>query len=86
MNKVRAYLSENGVAIVGEDNAAHRVEQHLEHGLGSEGGADNVGDSLSSKLLVKRVKTYSGSLDVGGLGLSALLTLGVLVQNEHWRS
>ena len=31
-------------------------------------------------------KTYSGSLDVGSLCLTALLTLRVLVQNVHWRS
>jgi hypothetical protein len=29
---------------------------------------------------------YLGGLDVGGLGLSALLTLGVLVENVDWRS
>lgn len=29
-------FSENGVAVVGEHNAAHWVEQHLEHGLGTE--------------------------------------------------
>lgn len=29
-------LSQNSVAIVGEDDAAHGVEQHLEHGLGTQ--------------------------------------------------
>jgi hypothetical protein len=38
-------LSEDGVAVVGEDDAAHGVEQHLQHGLGAEAGADDVGDT-----------------------------------------
>ncbi len=29
-------LAEDSVAVVGEDDAAHGVEQHLEHGLGTE--------------------------------------------------
>ena len=73
MNKVGKkappYLSENGVAIVGEHDTSHGVEEHLEHGFRSEGGPDNVRDGL-------------GSLNVGSLGLLALFTFGVLVQNH----
>jgi hypothetical protein len=29
-------LSEDGMAVVGEDDAAHGVEQHLQHSLGAE--------------------------------------------------
>ena len=35
---------------------------------------------------VRQNVTYSSSLDVGSLGLPALLSLRVLVQNEDWRS
>jgi hypothetical protein len=28
-------FSQDSVAVVGEDDAAHGVEQHLEHGLGA---------------------------------------------------
>jgi hypothetical protein len=66
-------LSEDGVAVVGEDDAAHGVEQDLQHGLGAKGGSHDVGDS-------------SCGLDVGGLGLATLLAFGILVQNEDWRS
>jgi len=61
-------FTKNGIAIVGEDDTAHGVKEHLEHALGTEGGADDVSDGL-------------GSLDVGALGLLALLTLGVGVEN-----
>ena len=61
-----AYLSEDGIAIVGEHNTPHRVEEHFEHGLWSEGGPHDVGHGF-------------GGLDVGALGLLALLSLGVLV-------
>lgn len=37
-----AYLSENGVSVVGKDNAAHWVEEHLKHGLWSECGSHDV--------------------------------------------
>ena len=40
------YLSEDGVTVVGQHDAAHWVEEHLQHGLGSEGGADDVGHGL----------------------------------------
>ena len=62
------YLSENGVAIVGQHDAAHGVEEHLKHALGSESGPDDVTDGLCS-------------LDVGLLSSLTLLTLGVLVEH-----
>ena len=40
------YLSEDGISIVGQDDTAHRVEEHLKHALGSESSSDNVGYSL----------------------------------------
>lgn len=30
-------LTKDGVAVVGHDDSAHGVEQHFEHGLGTEG-------------------------------------------------
>ena len=66
------YLSEDGVAIVGEHDAAHRVEEHLEHGLGSESGSHNITDCLSS-------------LNIGLLCDFALLTLSVRVQDHDRR-
>ena len=62
------YLTKDSVAIVGQNNAAHRVEQHLEHGLGSKGGAHDIAYRL-------------GGNDVGLLGSLALLTLRVCVEN-----
>jgi hypothetical protein len=35
---------------------------------------------------LRTVVAYLGGLDVGGLCLSSLLTLGVLVENVNWRS
>jgi hypothetical protein len=29
-------FSEDSVAVVGEDDTAHGIEQHLQHGLGTE--------------------------------------------------
>jgi hypothetical protein len=29
-------LAEDGVTVVGQDDAAHGVQQHLQHGLGAE--------------------------------------------------
>ena len=43
-----AYLSENGVSVIGKDNAAHWVEEHLKHGLGSECGSHDVTHCLLS--------------------------------------
>ena len=42
-------LAQNGVAVVGHHDAAHRVHQHLVHGLGAETCADHIGNSLSEK-------------------------------------
>jgi len=69
-NKWRAYLSENGVSIVGQDNSTHGVQKHLEHRFGSESSSDNIRDSF-------------GGLDVGSLGDFTLLTFGISVENEN---
>ena len=67
----KTYLSEDGVAVVGEHDATHGVEEHLEHGLGSERGSHDVTHRL-------------GGLDVGLLSDFALLALGIRVQ-DHYR-
>lgn len=62
-------FSKDGVSVVGEDDTAHRVEEHLEHGSGTQSGLDHVGHSFSY-------------FDVGELGFAPGLALGVLVQDE----
>jgi len=62
------YLSEDGVAVVGQDNTSHGVKEHLEHRLGSEGGSDDVSNGL-------------GSSNVSFLSSLSLLTLRVLVED-----
>ena len=61
-------LAEDAVAVVGDDDAAHGIEEHLEHRAGTEGRADDVGDG-------------PGGRDVGELGPAAglALRLGVCV-------
>jgi len=61
-------FSQDSVAIIGQDNTTHWVEEHLKHALWSEGCSNDVGDSLSS-------------LDVGSLSFLTLLSFGVWVQN-----
>ena len=39
-------FSQDSVAVVGHDDPAHGVHQHLEHGLGAEAGPDQVANSL----------------------------------------
>ena len=39
-------LAENSMAVVGEDNTAHGVEEHLEHGLGAEAGSNDISDTM----------------------------------------
>lgn len=40
-------LAQDGVAVVGQDDAAHGVEEHLEHRLGSEARPDNVRNAVA---------------------------------------
>jgi len=35
-------LPQNSITIVGEDNTAHGIKEHLEHGLGPQAGPDQV--------------------------------------------
>jgi hypothetical protein len=63
-------FSEDSISIIGKNNSSHWVKEHLEHALWSEGSSDDIGDGL-------------GGLDVGFLGLLALLTLGVLVEDVN---
>mmetsp|Transcript_23900 Transcript_23900/g.53550 ORF Transcript_23900/g.53550 Transcript_23900/m.53550 type:complete len:226 (+) Transcript_23900:1115-1792(+) len=39
-------FSENGMAIVGHHDSSHGIQQHLQHRLGTQGGAYNIGHSL----------------------------------------
>ena len=63
-------LAQDGVAVVRDDDAAHRVEEHLQHALGAERRAHDIGHSL-------------GGRDVGELGLASALALRVRVL---WRA
>lgn len=33
------------MSVVGEDDTAHGVEKHLEHGLGAEAGSDDISNT-----------------------------------------
>mmetsp|Transcript_12217 Transcript_12217/g.44570 ORF Transcript_12217/g.44570 Transcript_12217/m.44570 type:complete len:463 (+) Transcript_12217:1730-3118(+) len=59
-------LAQDGVAIVGEHNAAGRIQQHLEHRARAQRGADDVRYRL-------------GRADVADLRLAPGLALGLLV-------
>ena len=39
-------LPQDGVAVVGHDDAAHRVHQHLQHGPRAQARPDHIGDCL----------------------------------------
>lgn len=39
-------FSENCMSIIREQDAAHGVQNHLQHGLGTETSSDDIGDSL----------------------------------------
>lgn len=55
-------LTQNGIAIVGHHNAAHRVHQHFQHGLRSEACADNIGDGLHN--LMDADKPFENTLEL----------------------
>jgi len=57
-------LTQDGVAVVGHDDAAHRVHEHLEHGLGPQARANHVRHCL-------------GCHDVADLDFFALFAFGV---------
>ena len=57
------HLPEDAVAVVGDDDASHGIEEHFEHGARAECGADDVGYG-------------AGGGDVAQLGLAALFALG----------
>ena len=62
-------LPEDGVSVVGHDNASHGVHEHLEHGLGPKARPDDVADG-------------PGRRDVLLLDLLALVALGVAAQHQ----
>lgn len=57
-------FAQDGVSVVGHDDAAHGVHEHLEHGLGTETGADDI-------------TNLNGGLDVLTLDLEELLKLRI---------
>jgi hypothetical protein len=59
-------FSKNGVSVISKNDTAHWVEEHFKHALWSEGGSNNICNSL-------------GCFDVSLLCFLALLTLGVFV-------
>lgn len=63
-------FTEDRVAVIREKNAAHGIEDHLEHGFGAQAGADDIRHCL-------------GSLDVTHLRFAPVLALGPRVHNEH---
>lgn len=34
------------MTVVGQDDTAHGIEQHLQHGLGTQAGANDVGNTV----------------------------------------
>mmetsp|Transcript_26710 Transcript_26710/g.62744 ORF Transcript_26710/g.62744 Transcript_26710/m.62744 type:complete len:240 (-) Transcript_26710:96-815(-) len=62
-------LTEDAVPVVRHDDPAHRIQQHLEHRLRTEGRPNDVGDRY-------------GGADVAQLGLAAGLPLGFGVQHH----
>ena len=67
---LHVYLLEYGHAVVGDDDVAHGVDQHLVHSLGSQGRADRLGHGL-------------GRGDVVGCGVPARLPLGPFFQYQY---
>ena len=63
-------LLQDGDAVVGDDNIAKGVYQHLVHSTGPKGAADRVGDGL-------------GGLDVVVLRVLTLIPLGTFLQDEY---
>ena len=45
-----------------------------------------ISDTAYSQRDISMIVSYSSGLDVSCLGLSALLTLSILVENVDWRS
>jgi hypothetical protein len=45
-----------------------------------------MSDTAYSQRDIPKIVSYSSGLDVSCLGLSALLTLSILVENVDWRS
>eukprot|EP00968_Pinguiococcus_pyrenoidosus_P015770 scaffold1469_cov257-Pinguiococcus_pyrenoidosus.AAC.3 len=42
------YFSKDRVAVVGEHNTAHGIQKHLQHGAGTQRGANDVRDRLET--------------------------------------
>jgi hypothetical protein len=64
-------FSEDSIAIIGQNDTTHWVEEHFQHTLWTESSSYDISNGL-------------GGFDVGSLGLLALLSLSVFVQNVDW--
>ena len=64
-------FSEDCVSVIREHNTSHGVEKHLKHALWTKGCSNNVRNGFRG-------------LDVGCLGLLALLSLCIFVENVYW--
>jgi len=64
-------LTQDGVAVVGHDDTAHGVHQHLEHGLGAETCSDDITDGFTG-------------LNVFSLNLATCRAFRVLAQDQDW--
>ena len=63
-------FSQDRIAVIGHDDASHRVHQHLEHGLGAEAGSNDIADGFTGR-------------DVLSLHLATVAALSVLAQDQH---
>jgi hypothetical protein len=59
-------LAEDGIAVIGKDDAAHRVEDHLEHGARAEGSTHNAAYGLGRSNVVPLRLTTALALRVIG--------------------
>jgi hypothetical protein len=59
-------LTQNRIPVVGEDNATHRVQQHLQHRTRTQARPDNVGHSLRWEAAGQRVSGESPRKGVEG--------------------
>ncbi len=63
-------FTEDSVSIVGEEDTAHGVEDHFEHGFGTKTGSNDIGDG------------FCGG-DIGDLSFATGLALRAGVHDEH---
>jgi len=89
-------LSQDSMAVVGEHNTTHGIQQHLQHSLRAQTRTDNIGDSLCGGnvgelclaaylMIVRELLAINDGRDRGGEGLNTCLTLPRIgVHHQHW--